>query len=79
MARQEILKKLGLKSGGGISEVLDELVLCDFIERYAPYNLDQSGKSLVYSLHDNYLRFFYRFVEPKLEDIQSGNFAGRAE
>ncbi len=72
--RSRLLKKLKLKSGGGISKILDELVLCGFIERYAPYHLPQDGKSVLYAISDNYFHFFNKFIRPNFGNIQAGRF-----
>lgn len=73
-SRANLLSKLELRSGGGVSAVLEELILCGFIERYAPFHLQQDGKSVMYAIADNYLHFYNKFIRPNLADISSRRF-----
>lgn len=72
--RASLLQRLKLRSGGGISAILEELVLCGFVDRYAPYNLQQDGKSVRYAIGDNYLHFYNKFIRPNLTEIGSRRF-----
>lgn len=70
--REEILHALGVKSGGRITELLDDLILCGFIESYVPYYSTQDSKLIRYSIRDAYLQYYYKFIKPIERDIQLG-------
>ncbi len=72
--RTELLQSVALRSGGAASELLETLQLCGFIESYAPYHVSQTGKSRVYAIADNYLHFYYRFIEPEAKRIAAGAY-----
>lgn len=74
LSRGDLLEKLKIKSGGGISKVLNDLLLCGFIERFSPYQLKQDGKSAQLAIADNYMQFYFKFIKPRIMDITRGKF-----
>lgn len=72
--RQEILKHLKVSSGKNITNLLRDLELCGFIEKYTPYSSDQSSLLARYSISDQYLQFYFKFVNPITDDITKGKF-----
>ncbi len=70
--RDEILHGLDIKSGGRITELLEDLILCGFIESYVPYYLTEDGKLVRYAVRDAYLQFYYKFIKPIEKNIQLG-------
>ena len=62
MSRQELLEKLKLKEGGNLTEILDNLVKCDFIRRYTVIGKEE--RDAQYQLIDNFTLFHIRFVAP---------------
>ncbi len=72
--RAGILKRLKLSSGGGVSEILQDLELCGFIQKYTPYNLKEDSLLSRYCISDAYLQFYYKFIKPIRRDIQNGDF-----
>lgn len=56
--RQEIEKKTG--GGGGLTDILENLVDCDFICRYAQMGNKERG--MIYRLSDMFLLFYFRYV-----------------
>jgi len=74
LSRSELLNKLKLKSGGGITKVLNDLLLCGFIDRFSPYQLKQDGKSSQLAIADNYMQFYFKFIKPRTTEIQQGTF-----
>ncbi len=68
--RDEILNHLKIKSGGRFTELLEDLVLCGFIELYTPYYLSGDSKLIRYCIRDPYLQFYYKFIKPIEKDIQ---------
>ncbi|MBF0360402.1 MAG: ATP-binding protein [Oligoflexia bacterium] len=74
-SRESILKRLKIKSGGGITEVLNDLESCLFIEKYIPIHLKLKETTLSrYRLKDEYLHFYYRFIAPIRDDIEKGKY-----
>lgn len=74
LSRSDLLRKLNIKSGGGISKVLSDLLLCGFIDRFSPYQLKQDGKSSQLAIADNYMQFYFKFIKPRIVDIKRGTF-----
>jgi AAA+ ATPase superfamily predicted ATPase len=74
MTRDELALKLDLSSGGRLTEVLEELRSCGFIDRYVPYYLEEGSTLGRYAISDSYLHFFFRFIHPILKEIQSGAY-----
>lgn len=61
MTRDEIIEATKLGNTGNLSEKLEELSSCGFIRKYTP--LGRVKKNSIYQLIDNYILFYYRFVE----------------
>jgi hypothetical protein len=75
--RNEILSLLKTKSGGTPSELLKDLALCGFIEKYAPYNLRENSVLTRYCIQDAYLHFYFRFIQPIEKQIDEGRYNAR--
>lgn len=73
-SRDEILKHLGIKSSGATTELLKDLEMCGFIERYTPYNLGENSTTGRYCIIDPYLQFYYKFIEPIHKQIENGDY-----
>jgi hypothetical protein len=61
MTREELLQKLGIKSGGGISGRLDELEQSGFLLRLSQFG--RQAKDAVYRLSDEYSLFYLKWME----------------
>lgn len=72
--RNEIAKHLGTTSGGTLSEILDDLELCGFIEKYRPYNTKLETTLIRYCIRDAYLNFYFKFIKQKKENIENGDY-----
>ncbi len=70
--RGEIAKHIKQTPGGRISELLNDLVLCEFITKYSPYNLADGSKLARYCISDAYLQFYFKFIYPKKIQINEG-------
>jgi hypothetical protein len=68
------MKTLKIKSGGSLTEVLDDLELCGFIEKYKPFHMNSGRGVFRYCITDPYLNFYGRFIKPVIQDINSGQF-----
>ncbi len=72
--RNEIIKALDAKSGGTLSDILIDLELCGFIEKYYPYDKDPSTNLIRYCIRDAYLTFYYKFIHPAKSHIKNGDY-----
>jgi len=54
--------------------LLDDLALCGFISKYAPYNLNTDSTIARFAIEDNYLHFYYKFIKPQLANISKGAY-----
>jgi AAA+ ATPase superfamily predicted ATPase len=61
LTRNEIIRECGFRSGGGLTQLLQELEESGFIMSYIPFN--RTAKDSVFKLSDEYARFYIRFVE----------------
>jgi hypothetical protein len=62
LTRNEIIKACKFHSGGGTSDLLDELEQSGFITGYTPFG--KTNKDNIYKLSDEYSLFYLRFIEP---------------
>ncbi len=60
LTRNEIIQASGVKSGGGLSLVLEELVQCGFIKQIFP--ITKSKEESLYRLIDEFSLFYYKFL-----------------
>lgn len=60
MTRNELLEALKLKEGGDLTEVLDNLVKCDFIRKYTA--IGKTERDAMFQLTDLFSLFHIRFV-----------------
>lgn len=72
--RKEIAKHLKVSSSGLLTEVLVDLEVCELIERYVPYNAKSRSILCRYCIRDNYLGFYYKFIDPIKAEIQHGDY-----
>lgn len=69
----ELCRSLGIKQTGGFSKKLHVLQQSGFITRDFVWEKNQKKSKLSkYRLKDNYLRFFLKYIDPKLDLISSG-------
>lgn len=73
-SKQDIEKFLNIRGGGNLTNVLKDLELCGFIERYVPYQAESNSNLARYCISDSYLRFYFKFIAPLYERIQQGDF-----
>lgn len=72
--KKDIEQYLHIAAGGSLTNVLKDLELCGFIEKYVPYQADSNSNLVRYCIADNYLRFYFKFIYPLAERIQNGDF-----
>ena len=66
MTRDEIAEGLETMSGGDLSTCLEELEACGFIRKFGPIGKRKKGS--VYQLIDNYVLFYFEFLEHRTGD-----------
>lgn len=72
--REEIAKHVKVTSGGSLTKILEDLLLCEFIQKYSPYNLNSDSPLARYCISDEYLQFYYQFIKPIKNRIKAGEF-----
>ncbi len=60
LTRQEIITETGLSSGGGTTDLLNELIECGFITTILPINKTTEDK--LYRLIDEFSLFYFKFM-----------------
>lgn len=71
----EIASRLG-RPAGALTRSLALLVELGFVEREVPFEADaRGGKRTLYRLHDPFVGFWYRFVDPNRSLLQRGLLA----
>ena len=61
MTRREIMTSLGIGDGGTITDVLENMVNCDFLRDYVAFG--KSERDTMYQLTDMYVLFYHRFMK----------------
>ena len=61
LTRKEVIVKTGMKSGGGLTRVLNELDESGFISSYTPFQL--KSRNTIYRLSDFYTLFYHKFIK----------------
>jgi AAA+ ATPase superfamily predicted ATPase len=65
----EISRRLGIRSGGGLKLYLQNLQDAEIIRSFVPFNRGPRSKLRKYGLADEFLHFYFRFVEPNVTTI----------
>jgi AAA+ ATPase superfamily predicted ATPase len=69
----QISKKLKMSSGGGLKLYLKNLEDAEIVRSYVPFSRGVRSKFRKYTLADEYLLFYFKYVEPNLRTIQESN------
>jgi AAA+ ATPase superfamily predicted ATPase len=72
--RPEIENFLKIHGGGNLSEILNDLEACGFVEHYVPFQALEGSKLSRYCISDNYLRYYFKFIHPILKKIEQGDY-----
>ena len=73
----EICQELSLPQSGRISNYLSELEEVGFVKRYFSWSIKTGNETTIslYRLSDNYLRFYFKYIEPNRKKINDDKFA----
>ena len=70
----EISDRTGLDSGA-LSAYLKNLTTLDIISKRLPLGADPKARSAQWACHDDFIRFWFRFVQPFIADLEAGTDA----
>lgn len=72
----DLAEGINYTSSGTLSDYLDELIEAGYISRYFSWAFKTGQEKLtsLYRLSDNYLRFYYKYIQPKLNQIRKGQY-----
>lgn len=74
---EALSRKINYSASGSLADYVSELITAGFIERHYTWQIKNKKLSKLSSLRlkDNYLRFYFRFIEPNLHKIHKGLYA----
>jgi uncharacterized protein len=74
--RAALQKSIAYSRSGTLSQHLNALEICGFVSKHPDWSLKtgKPGKSTLYRLSDNYLRFYLHYIEPNMAKIEQGSF-----
>ncbi len=67
---KDIGTRAGIKSGGGLSGYIDNLIHADLVVPFVPFDKNDSAKSVKYALNDEFLHFYLKYIKPNLQLIE---------
>ena len=72
----ELRTVLGYKQGGVLGHYMKDLCTAGFVSSNSLWSFrhKKKGKQSLYRLSDNYLRFYLKYIEPNLENIDKNTF-----
>lgn len=73
-SKRDIEKYLYTGGGGNLTNVLRDLEMCGFIDRYLPFQAESKSNLVRYCISDSYLRFYFKFISPIADRIQQGDY-----
>ncbi|HNW83545.1 MAG TPA: ATP-binding protein [bacterium] len=68
---KEIAEKIAKKSGGSLKKVLSQLEKAELVESFVPFEQGWNTKFRKYRLSDEFLRFYFKYMEPNMTAIQN--------
>ncbi|HAK95936.1 MAG TPA: hypothetical protein DCM87_13325 [Planctomycetes bacterium] len=69
MTADDLRKRLGMVSGGGLTLYLSNLEQAEIIRSFVPFGRGERSKLRTYALADEYLHFYYRYIAPNRRAI----------
>jgi AAA+ ATPase superfamily predicted ATPase len=76
LSPSELANAIGVELASKISKYFNELNLAGFVSRYYTWNIKTGGVSKLskYSMKDNYIRFYLKYILPNKHKIETGSF-----
>jgi AAA+ ATPase superfamily predicted ATPase len=74
MTRQELAGLLKVSSGGSLTSLLLDLEKSGFVDCYHPFNLGAKTLLKRYAIDDNYLQYYFKFIDPLSKNIETGAY-----
>ncbi len=73
---EEIRKILGYSRSGTLSTLMKSLIVSGFVSAYYTWTpkTGKEGRTYLYRLSDNYIRFFLKYIEPNLSKIEKNSY-----
>jgi uncharacterized protein len=68
---KEISKTAEIKSGGGLTGYIDNLINADLVIPYVPFGKEQGAKSVKYAMSDEFLHFYLKYIKPNIRLIEN--------
>jgi len=69
---EEISRRVGLSSGGGLKFYLNNLEQAEIIRSFIPFGRGFKSKYRKYALFDEFLSFYFKYIEPHRATITGG-------
>ncbi len=69
----EISSKTKISSGGGLKQYLKNLERAEMIRSFVPFDRSRNSKFKKYTLADEFLVFFFKYIEPNLRVIKESS------
>ena len=60
----ELSHKINMTSGGGLKKYIENLVKADIVGLHIPWDRDINSKVRKYKISDEFLNFYFKFIEP---------------
>ncbi len=75
--RSALQRLVGYSPSGTLTQHLKALEICGFVSKHPDWSLKtgKPGKSTLYRLCDNYLRFYIHYIEPNLTKIEQNSLS----
>lgn len=67
---KEISKTAAIKSGGGLTGYIENLINADLVIPYIPFDKEQGAKSIKYAISDEFLHFYLKYMKPNIRLIE---------
>jgi AAA+ ATPase superfamily predicted ATPase len=67
---KEVSKIAEIKSGGGLTSYIDNLINADLVIPYIPFDKEPTAKSVKYAISDEFLHFYLKYIKPNIQLIE---------
>lgn len=76
LSYSEIQSQSQYSRGGTLTKTLQQLVVSGFVSVHKSWSIKTAniGKKNLYRLSDNYLRFYFKYIEPNVNEIEKNGF-----